>query len=159
MGRQARGLRGNLRSGGNAVYAIPLPARETYGDQANRLISATVGTTTTQYAYNADGARLQQVVNGSPTTYTLDLAAPLVQVLTQQDADGETAYLYGVTRIGEQQPGGWAYHLSDALGSVRQLADVGGQVTLALATRRTASRCGVKAQARAHTDSLANHSM
>jgi RHS repeat-associated protein len=39
--------------------------------------------------------------------------------------------LYGVTRIGEQQPGGWAYHLSDALGSVRQLADDAAQVTLA----------------------------
>ena len=92
------------------------------------------------------GARLQQIVNNLPTTYTLDLAAPLVQVLTQQDADGETAYLYGVTRIGEQQPDGWAYHLSDArpcptlhrsvggplgVGSVRQLADGDGQITLA----------------------------
>ncbi len=36
-----------------------------------------------------------------------------------------------MTRIGEEQPGGWAYHLSDALGSVRQLADGSAQVTLA----------------------------
>ncbi len=42
-----------------------------------------------------------------------------------------TQYLYGVTRIGEEQPDGWAYHLSDVLGSVRQLADASGQVTLA----------------------------
>jgi RHS repeat-associated protein len=82
-------------------------------------------------AYNGDGARLRQVTNGVPTTYTLDLAAPLVQVLTMQDAGGKTTYLYGVTRIGEQQPGGWAYHLADALGSVRQLADASAQVTLA----------------------------
>ncbi|MDW8241560.1 MAG: RHS repeat-associated core domain-containing protein, partial [Acidobacteriota bacterium] len=27
-------------------------------------------------------------------------------------------------------PGGWQYHLGDALGSVRQLADAGGAVTL-----------------------------
>ena len=42
-------------------------------------------------------------------------------------------YLHGVgvTRIGEEQPGGWAYHLSDALGSVRQLADDAAQITLA----------------------------
>ncbi len=89
--------------------------------------------------YNGDGARLRQVTNGVPTTYTLDLAAPLVQVLAQQDASGTTRYLYGVTRIGEEQPGGWAYHSSDALGrlalseaeGVRQLADDGAQVTLA----------------------------
>jgi RHS repeat-associated protein len=71
------------------------------------------------------------VTNGVPTTYTLDLAAGLVQVLVQQDTTGATRYLYGVTRIGEQQPSGWAYHLGDALGSVRQLADDSAQVTLA----------------------------
>jgi RHS repeat-associated protein len=79
------------------------------------------------------------VTNGVPTTYTLDpsassgqaLNAGLVQVLAQQDASGVTTYLYGVARIGEEQPTGWAYHLSDALGSVRQLADGSAQVTLA----------------------------
>jgi RHS repeat-associated protein len=81
--------------------------------------------------YNGDGARLRQVANGVPTTYTLDVAAPLVQVLVQQDGSGMTRYLYGVTRVGEQQSAGWAYHLPDALGSVRQLADGNVQVTLA----------------------------
>ncbi len=72
------------------------------------------------------------------TTYTLDLAAPLVQVFVEHAAHS-TQYLYGVTRIEEQQPTGWAYHLSDALGrlalseaeGVRQLADGSAQVTLA----------------------------
>jgi len=82
-------------------------------------------------AYNGDGARLRQVTNGVPTTYTLDLAAPLVQVLAQQDGSGMTRYLYGVTRVGEQQLAGWVYHLPDALGSVRQLADGSAQVALA----------------------------
>jgi RHS repeat-associated protein len=113
---------GNLVNDGNTVYAY---------DQANRLISATLGVTTTQYAYNGDGARLKQVVNGSPTTYTLDLAAPLVQVLVAKDSSGDTRYLYGVTRVGEQQSAGWVYHLSDVLGSVRQLADANAQVVLA----------------------------
>jgi len=113
---------GNLLSDGSAVYEF---------NQANRLISATVGTTTTQYAYNGNGARLRLIINGLPTTYTLDLAAPLVQVLVQQDSGGSTRYLYGVTRVGEQQSAGWVYHLSDALGSVRQLVDGGAQVVLA----------------------------
>ena len=108
-------------------------------DQANRLTNISANGLAWSATYNGDGARLRQVTNGVATTYTLDpsassgqaLNAGLVQVLTMQDAGGKTAYLYGVTRIGEQQPGGWAYHLSDALGSVRQLADDAAQVTLA----------------------------
>jgi RHS repeat-associated protein len=66
-------------------------------------------------------------VNSVPTQYTLDLAAGLTQVL-----DDETnAYLYGVGRIGEEQPDGWQYYLGDALGSVRQLTDEAGEITLA----------------------------
>ncbi|MCS7017411.1 MAG: RHS repeat-associated core domain-containing protein, partial [Gemmatales bacterium] len=66
------------------------------------------------------------------TNYLLDLNTGLTQVL----ANGTNTYLYGPStgsggRIGELQPGGWAYHLGDALGSVRQLADAGGAVTLA----------------------------
>ena len=61
------------------------------------------------------------------TRYTLDLNAGLTQVL----ADGTNTYLYGVGRIGELQPGGFLYHLTDALGSVRQLVDASGAVKLA----------------------------
>jgi RHS repeat-associated protein len=42
-----------------------------------------------------------------------------------------TLYLYGLSRIGELQPGGFLYHLTDALGSVRQLVDTSGAVKLA----------------------------
>jgi RHS repeat-associated protein len=74
-------------------------------------------------------------VNGVPTSYTLDLESGLTQVL----ADGTSAYLYpsfslgagGNGRLAEEQPGGWSYHLPDALGSVRQLTDAAGGVTLA----------------------------
>ena len=38
---------------------------------------------------------------------------------------------YGLGWIGEEQAGGWQYHLADALGSVRQLADASGSITLA----------------------------
>ncbi len=66
-------------------------------------------------------------MNGTPTTYVLDLNAGLTQVL----ADGSASYLYGTIRIGEKQTGGWRYYAPDALGSVRQLADNTGAVTLA----------------------------
>jgi RHS repeat-associated protein len=46
-------------------------------------------------------------------------------------SDGTNSYLYGVSRLGEEQPGGWLYHLGDALGSVRQLTDESGGVVLA----------------------------
>jgi RHS repeat-associated protein len=113
---------GNLLSDGEKNYIY---------DQANRLTGITADDLTWSATYNGDGARLREVTNGVPTTYTLDLNAGLVQVLAQQDPSGTTTYLYGVTRIGEQQPDGWVYHLSDALGSVRQLADSSAQVTLA----------------------------
>ncbi len=42
-----------------------------------------------------------------------------------------TRYLYGAARIGEEQGPAWAYHLADGLGSVRQLVDADGAVSLA----------------------------
>ena len=78
------------------------------------------------FSYNGQGDRLRQTINGTPTNYTVDLAAGLTQVL----ADGTNSYLYGMGRIGEEQPGGWQYHLGDALGSVRQLTSPAGAVTL-----------------------------
>ena len=113
---------GNLLNDGSKTY--------TY-DQANRLTNITAAGLTWNASYNGEGARSRQVSNGTMTTYTLDLAAPLVQVLVAKDSNSETRYLYGVTRIGEQQVGGWVYHLTDALGSVRQLAEGSGNVMLA----------------------------
>ena len=62
------------------------------------------------------------------TNYTLDLAAGLTQVL----ADGTNTYLYGNGRISQHDTGtpDNSYFLVDALGSVRQLADPLGAVTL-----------------------------
>src|SRR3990172_8074708 len=84
-----------------------------------RLTSATWGTLAYGFTYNGLGDRLRQAVGGAPTNYSLDLVGGLTQVLS----DGTNAYLYGNGRIGEDQPGGWQYHLIDALGSVRQLVD------------------------------------
>jgi hypothetical protein len=64
---------------------------------------------------------------GMTTSYTLDLAAGLTQVLV----DGTYTYLYGVDRLAQFRLGGVDYFLGDALGSVRQLVDGNGAVTLA----------------------------
>ena len=108
---------GNLLFDGQSTYAY---------DSANRLVNLSSPTSTSSYGYNGLGGCLQQTVDPSSgsgqvvtTNYTLDLNTGLTQVL----ADGTNAYLYGLGRIGEQQPEGWAYHQGDALGSVRQLTD------------------------------------
>jgi RHS repeat-associated protein len=109
---------GNLLDDGLREYAY---------DHANRLISVEMGADSYGFGYNGLGDRLRQTVNGAAIDHTPDLAAGLTQVLS----DGDNAYLYGLTRIGEQQPEGWQYHLGDALGSSRQLTDPAGDVILA----------------------------
>ncbi|MDX1615410.1 MAG: RHS repeat-associated core domain-containing protein [Candidatus Promineifilaceae bacterium] len=101
---------GNLLDDGASTYSY---------DHANRLAGVTHGSDTYSFAYNGMGDRLRQTVNGAPTEYTLDINRGLMQVLVDRD----NTYLYGLTRIGEEQPLGWQYHLPDALGGVRQLTD------------------------------------
>ncbi len=114
---------GNLTNDGSANYLY---------DRANRLISTTLGGVTTQFSYNGDGARLRQVVAGVPTTYTQDLAAPLPVVLQSKTGATTTKYVYSLgTRPLAQNSTAWEYLLPDALGSVRQIADANGNVTLA----------------------------
>ena len=72
------------------------------------------------------GDRLQQTIDGVATNYTLDLSTGLTQVLE----DGNNTYLYGLERVAQIHGGGYDYFLGDALGSVRQLADASGAVTL-----------------------------
>jgi RHS repeat-associated protein len=108
---------GNLLNDGASTY--------TY-DAANRLKTVTQGANAYSYVYNGLGDRLSQTVNGVTTQYTLDLNTGLTQVL----ADGTSTYLYGPTRLGEKQSAGFVYHLPDALGSVRQVTNSTGIVTL-----------------------------
>lgn len=111
---------GNLRDDGVNQYQY---------DAANRLkaFGPSGQPPTSTYAYSGLGDRLSQTVDSVTTNYVLDLNAGLTQVL----ADGTNTYLYGNGRVGELQPTGFAYHLGDALGSVRQLANSTGTVTLA----------------------------
>ncbi len=114
---------GNLLNDGNALYRY---------DPANRLISTTLSGVTSLYAYNGDGARLKQIIAGVPTTYTQDLVAPLPVVLQSKSGANAMQYVYAFgTRPLAQNGGAWEYLLPDALGSVRQIVDANGNVTLA----------------------------
>jgi RHS repeat-associated protein len=108
---------GNLLDDGVNTY--------TY-DQANRLLTVSSTEYEIEYEYNGLGDRLWQAVDSETTTYTLDLVSGLTQVL----ADGTQIYLYGAGRIAQQDTG-MTYFLGDALGSVRQLVDESGNITLA----------------------------
>jgi RHS repeat-associated protein len=101
---------GNLLSDGVNTYVY---------DSANRLTSVNG---TGSYTYNGLGDRLSQ----DGVNYTLDLNAGLTQVLS----DGTTSYTYGLGRISQQGESTPEYFLGDALGSVRQLVNNAGDVTL-----------------------------
>jgi len=95
-------------------------------DSANRLKTLNGQGNNVTYAYNRLGDRIRQTVNGQTTNYTLDLNAGLTQVLN----DGTNTYLYGNERIAQVNTT-TEYFLGDALGSVRQLVDTSGDITLA----------------------------
>jgi len=90
-------------------------------------ILMTQGANTYTFKYTSLGDHRQQTVNGTPTTYTLDINTGLTQVL----ADGANIYLYGNGRIVQYVGTTPSYFLSDALGSVRQMTSITGSVALA----------------------------
>ncbi len=113
---------GNLLSDGQATYAY---------DTANRLTAVSDGTTSVSYTYNGDGVRLSQTRNGVRTDYVQDVARPLPQVLAARQGSAVSRYLHGLGLLGEQTgTATWQYHLPDALGSVRQIANMDGQIIL-----------------------------
>jgi RHS repeat-associated protein len=108
--------RGNLTNDGVFTY--------TY-NAAGRLVRAQGVTVTLVYTYNASGLRVAQSVDGDETTFAWDWASGLPEMLSQ----GTDLYLVGHETLGEWDGAAWAYHLPDALGSVRQVADGAGYVT------------------------------
>ncbi len=112
---------GNLTNDGSKVY--------TY-TQANRLSAVTAPGLTWSATYNGDGARLKQTTNSSVTTYTLDLAAPLVTVLAERNGSTKQ-YLYGLgdSPLAGYDGAAWTYLSGrDGLNSVRQETDAVGNV-------------------------------
>jgi RHS repeat-associated protein len=97
---------GNLLSDGTHIYEYDALSRQVSRDGAT-------------YAYNGDGV----LVQAGATAYTLDLAAPLSQVLH----DGTSSYIYGNDAERLRAVGG-AWYIPDALGSVRATLDDSGAV-------------------------------
>ena len=107
--------------------------------QAGDLIVATVNNLVTTFAYDGDGGRLQLMVEGVATTYTLDYAGRGQVLLEYGSAFADTKhYLYGDACIGEQVDAGlaseeWRYYQHDGSKLVRQTTDRAANVTLAWA--------------------------
>jgi len=70
---------------------------------------------------------VSQTTGRNITNYIINITASLTQVL----ADDEYTYLYGAGRIAQYSATGTEYFLTDSLGSVRQMVDADGQVSLA----------------------------
>ena len=100
---------GNLLSDGTRTYAY---------DAANHLTVVSGSGYSYHYIYNGLGDRLQSTLNGVITDYALDLNRSLTQVLS----DGTNIYTYGLNRIAQMNDSSTGYFLTDALGSVRQVA-------------------------------------
>ncbi len=109
---------GNLLSDGVNTY--------TY-NHTNRLTAFSNPQSAVSFGYNGLGDRLRQTANSVTTNYTLDLNAGLTQAL----ADGTNTYLYGQGRIAQYHDMEKEYFLGDALGSLRQMVNTSGEVTLA----------------------------
>ena len=110
---------GNLLDDGVNTYAY---------NSANRLLTVSGESLAASYGYNGLGERLEQMVNSQATEFVMDLNGGLSQVLD----DGTYEYLYGNGRIAQLDTGtlDTGYFLGDALGSVRQLTDAAGAITL-----------------------------
>lgn len=80
-----------------------------------------------EYTYNGDGVLVHQKTVTSNFRYTQDLAAPLSQILQQQQVNGSrTDYIYGAERLLALKGTTRTWYGSDALGSLRQtLSDTG----------------------------------
>ena len=92
-------------------------------DEADRMVSATVDSTTTTFAYRGDGLRESRTLGMSTTTFTWDVNAGLPVVLY----DG-SYYLYGFGLEAMEQSGDWYYFLADGLGSTMAIVDDAGAV-------------------------------
>jgi RHS repeat-associated protein len=113
---------GNERTAGSATYAY---------DLADRLVAATVGTTTVTYTWSGDGVRLSAATGtGAATTiFLVDRAMALPSVALERDGTGTVLRtdIYGLGRISViNATGGIAYEHTDALGSVTDLVSSSG---------------------------------
>jgi len=94
-------------------------------DQANRLKTASVGSTTSSYLHDGDGKRASKTVGITTTGYVYDVNASLPVLLD----DGTRKYVWGLGLDYAVDTSGnvLVYH-TDGLGSVKVLTDASGNV-------------------------------
>ncbi len=90
-------------------------------DYEDRMVSATVNSVTTTFAYRGDGLRDSRTVGMATTTFTWDIAGGLPVVL-----DDGNQYVYGAGLTAMKQSGNWYYYLADGLGSTMAVVDASG---------------------------------
>jgi RHS repeat-associated protein len=96
------------------------------------LIASNVDGAVSRFKYNGFGQRTEITVASTTTEYVLDVAGGLPEVIVATTGGASTRYVQIQGQILAQYDSGtWAYVAPDALGSVRQLADTDGHVTLA----------------------------
>lgn len=119
---------GNLTAGGSASYAY---------DLENRLVTATVGGSTTEYSYDGDGIRLKATSDTLPTPttdFSWDRNWSVPRLVRESDGNGDLLrrYVYG-HRLSSLTTGGlisnlgseFYYHF-DGLGSVTNVTTADG---------------------------------
>ncbi len=95
-------------------------------DQANRMVSASVGTTTETYTYDGDGVRFSSQVSGQSTVrYVSDPAGSLPRTID----DGTRKYVWGLGLAFNITGSTLEVYHVDRLGSVRMMTDDTGAVT------------------------------
>ncbi len=104
---------------GNLITANSVPVMTW--DRANRLLSATDGVTTTDYAYDGEGHRIKQTVGATITKYLLDLQPGLPLVLAETVGANTKRFVHAPMGIHAQEDasGIWTWAVQDALGNVR----------------------------------------
>ncbi len=97
-------------------------------------ISTSQGTSSLAYAYDHDGIRIGNTINGTEVVqYVVDKNRPYAQVLEEEHTRGglsaTTSYVYGDALISAATEGSTHYYHTDGLGSVRHLSDASGALT------------------------------
>ena len=128
---------------GNVISQINPTDQITYQwDDENRLIQAEVanseGTQQVSYQYNSEGIRVSSTVDGIETRYLVDPNRSHAVVLEEYQPEGEliASYVYGEDvynyahdLISQKRDGERSFYHADALGSIRLLTNVDGNVT------------------------------
>jgi RHS repeat-associated protein len=126
---------------GNRTSQVPASGAATCDayDQADRLTAITSGTgssctsptTVGTYTYNGDGVRMSKTVGSTTTDFAWNLAGSLPTLLQERVSGGAvTDYIYGPNGTPLEQISGSSvllYH-TDQLGSTRVLTDTSGTV-------------------------------